>query len=213
MYIVNVVKNFYTFFILSHLVSKSIRRYNDIMGPGRHTQLNFIKMKAKKISIKNAKTQKLFYFVANVIVYRKSDKRCLILKRDKREKVHPGKYAVPGGKLEWKDLDINHPTRINGDVLDFENSVEKLLKREVIEEAGITIYPKLEYLNSVAFIRPDEVPVILVKFAAQYKSGKVIPEKGGFTDFAWVNAIEVKKYKCIRGIKEEIKEAIKLFSK
>lgn len=167
-------------------------------------------MKVKQISIENAKTEKLFYFVANVVVYRESDKRCLILKRDKREKVHPGKYAVPGGKLEWKDLDIKHPTRINGDVLDFENEIEKLLDREAEEEAGIKIYPDLKYLNNITFIRPDGIPVVMVKFAAKYKSGKVIPEKGGFTDFAWVNAKEVLKYKCIKGISEEVRETIKL---
>lgn len=170
-------------------------------------------MKAKRISIKRAKIQKLFYFVANVVVYRQADKRCLILKRDKREKVHPGKYAVPGGKLEWKDLDIKHPTRINGDVIDFENAIEALLEREVMEEAGIKIYPHLKYINNVAFIRPDGIPVVLVKFAAKYKSGKVVPEKGGFTDFAWVSAREVQKYVCIKGIKEEVKQTIALFSK
>jgi len=170
-------------------------------------------MKAKKISVKEAKTEKLFYFVANAVIYRKSDKRCLILKRDKREKVHPEKFAVPGGKLEWKDLDLEHPTRINGDVLDFENAVEDLIKREVEEEAGIKIYSKLKYINNLAFVRPDGIPVIMVKFAAKYKSGKVVLEKGSFTDFAWVNAKEVLKYKCIKGIKEEIKETIKLYGK
>ena len=75
-------------------------------------------MSAEKISIDNAKKEKLFYFVANVVVYRDKDKRCLILKRDEREKVHPGKYAVPGGKLEWKDLPIENPTRINEEVID-----------------------------------------------------------------------------------------------
>lgn len=169
-------------------------------------------MKAKKISIENAKPEKLFYFVANVVIYRPKDKRCLILKRDMREKVHPGKYAVPGGKLEWKDLDINHPTRINGDVLDFEGAVENLLQREVLEEAGIKIYPQLKYINNVAFIRPDETPVVLVKFAAKYKSGKVIAEKGGFTDFAWVNAKEVQKYNCIKGVKTEVRQAIEIYS-
>jgi 8-oxo-dGTP pyrophosphatase MutT (NUDIX family) len=146
-------------------------------------------MKAEKISIDNAKKNKLFYFVANVVIYRESDKRCLILKRDEREKVHPGKYAVPGGKLEWKDLDMDNPTRMNGDVFDFEDAVENLLKRETLEEAGIEIQDYLEYINSVSFIRPDETPVILVKFAAKYKRGKVKPEKGAFVDYAWVYLI------------------------
>jgi len=169
-------------------------------------------MPAKKISIENAKKEKLFYFVANVVVYRDIDKRCLILKRDEREKAHPGKYAVPGGKLEWRDLDISKPTRFNGDVIDFENSVENLIKREVFEEAGIEITDKLEYLNSVAFVRPDETPVVLVKFAAKLNKGEVKLEKGAFTDFAWVNGDEVKNYDCIKGIIEEVERTIRLFS-
>jgi len=51
-------------------------------------------MPAKKISLENAKKDKLFYFVANVIVFRETDGRCLLLKRDLREKVHPGKWGV-----------------------------------------------------------------------------------------------------------------------
>lgn len=170
-------------------------------------------MKALKISLDNAKKDKLFYFVANVIVYRESDKKCLILKRDKREKVHPDKYCVCGGKLEWRDLDINNPTRLNGDVLDFENELEKLLKREVLEESGLEIYDDLYYINSVAYIRSDETPVIMIKFVAKYKNGDVILEKDSFTDFAWVDSEEVGHYDCILGIKEEIKKAIEIMNK
>lgn len=169
-------------------------------------------MPAEKITLDNAKHDKLFYFVANVVVFRDSDKRCLILKRDLREKVHPGKFAVPGGKLEWNNLNINQPTRMNGDVFDFENAVEDLLKREVWEEAGIEIEDDLTYINSVAFVRPDGIPVVLVKFAAKYKSGNIKLEQGAFTDFAWVNQDEVKHYDCIQGIPEEIEKTIQLFS-
>ena len=154
-------------------------------------------MPAEKIHLENAKSDKLFYFVANVVVFRESDNRCLILKRHEREKVHPNKYAVPGGKLEWVNLDITKPTRMNGDVLDFEYAVEDLLKRETLEEAGVEIENKLKYINSVAFVRPDGIPVILVKFAAKYKSGDVKLEEGSFTDYKWVNEEEVDKYDCI----------------
>lgn len=170
-------------------------------------------MPAERISINNAKEEKLFYFVANVVVYRESDGRCLILKRDEREKAHPGKYCVPGGKLEWKDLDINNPTRLNGDILDFENSVEDLLRREVLEEAGIEIYEDFVYINSVSFIRPDEIPVVLVKFAVKYKGGDVRIEDGAFSDYAWVDKEEVKNYDCIKGVCEEVGKVVDLFSK
>ncbi|MCH7883187.1 NUDIX domain-containing protein [Patescibacteria group bacterium] len=168
-------------------------------------------MPAEKISLKNAKKNKLFYFVANVVVYRESDGRCLILKRSEREKVHPGKYAVPGGKLEWEQLDIASPTRLNGDVLDFEGAVEDLLVRETKEEAGIEIDGELKYINSVAFVRPDEIPVVLVKFAAKYKGGEVCPEPGAFVDHSWVNEEEVRNYECINGVSEDVATTIKFF--
>lgn len=113
-----------------------------------------------------------------------------------------------GGKLEWEQLDISKPTRINGDVLDFEGAVEDLLVREAKEEANIEIEKELEYLNSVAFVRPDEIPVILVKFAAKYKGGEVVPQSGAFVDYVWVNEEEVKGYPCIDGIVEEVKTTI-----
>jgi len=165
-------------------------------------------MKASKISIEKAKKDKLFYFVANVVVYREEDKRCLILKRSEREIAHPGRYGVIGGKLEWQDMPVEKPDHINGDVLDYHNMIEKLLEREAIEEAGIEIYPEIRYVNSKTFIRPDEVPVVLVKFTAKYKSGDIKLEEGAFTDFAWVNAEEVGQYECIDGIPEEITQSI-----
>jgi len=169
-------------------------------------------MPATAISLTAAKTNKLFYFVANVVVFRPSDARCLILKRSDNEKVHPGLYAVLGGKLEWQDLDINNPTRLNGDVLDYQDAVENLLVRETQEEAGITISQELKYINSVAFIRPDGIPVVLVKFAAKYLSGHVKLEQGSFSDYAWVNQFEITNYQCIKGIADEVTKTIELFT-
>ena len=170
-------------------------------------------MPAEKISLNEAKEEKLFYFVANLVVYREDDGRCLILKRSENETAHPGKWAVPGGKMEWADFDLKNPSRINGDILDFENSVEGLLIRETLEEANVEVEDDFTYLNSVTFIRPDEVPVVLVKFAARYKSGEAKPEEGAFTDIAWVNAEEVKKYDTIDGVPEEIARTIQLLEK
>ncbi len=166
-------------------------------------------MSASKISLTQAKQNKLFYFVANVVVYRESDGRCLILKRHPREVVHPNKYGVIGGKLEWVDLDVANPLRVNGDVLDYPDAVERLLIREAKEEAGVEIENKLVYINSVAFVRPDETPVVMVKFAAKYKSGEVKLEEGAFSDYAWVNAEEVKQYDCIEGVREEVANLMK----
>ncbi len=170
-------------------------------------------MRAKRISLKNAKKDKLFYFLANAIIYRERDGRCLILKRSDNEKVHPGKYCVPGGKLEWTDFDINNPTRMNGDVYDYENALERLIKREVKEEAGIEIEEKIYYINSVGYIRPDETPTMMQKFAVKYKKGYVNLEEGSFAGYAWVNKKEIQGIDCIKGIKEEVSQAIDLFER
>ena len=168
---------------------------------------------AEAVSVAAAKEDKLFYFVANVVVYREADGRCLLLKRSETEKVHPGVFAAVGGKLEWKDLPVANPTRRNGDVLDYENAVEDLLAREVREEAGISIDRQLTYINSVAFIRPDGIPVILVKFAARYAAGEVKLEAGAFTDYEWVNGEEVDGLACIKGIPDEVRAAIAAYAK
>jgi 8-oxo-dGTP pyrophosphatase MutT (NUDIX family) len=169
-------------------------------------------MKAEKISLEHAKENKLFYFVANLIIYRESDKRCLILKRSNEEKVHPGKYCFPGGKLEWENFDLTRPTRMNGDVYDFEKSLESLLIREAYEESGIEVENNFYYINSIGFVRPDGIPVMMQKFTAKYKNGEVKLEQGAFTDYAWVNKEEVAKYDCIDGIKDELRRAIDLFN-
>ncbi len=168
-------------------------------------------MPAERISLDAAKSDKLFYVVANVVVWRPADGRCLLLRRSAREKVHPGKWCVPGGKLEWADLDLSKPTRLNGEVLDFEDAVEKLLARETREEAGVEIDPQLTYINNVAYVRADGVPTLLIKFAARYLSGEVRTERGSFDGHAWVNAEEVKKLDCIQGVPAEVAKTISIF--
>lgn len=170
-------------------------------------------MPAERISLDEAKQEKLFYFVVNVVPVRTSDGRALILKRSERETAHPGRYGVVGGKLEHKDLDLNKPSRVNGDVLDFEEAIPNLARREAMEEAGIKLGGELKYINQVTFVRPDGVPVVLLKFAAEYASGEVKLEEDSFSDFAWVNAEEIKDYPTIDGVADEIATAISLFAK
>tara|TARA_B100000508_G_scaffold60333_2_gene47497 strand:+ start:47020 stop:47529 length:510 start_codon:yes stop_codon:yes gene_type:complete len=168
-------------------------------------------MPAKEVSIKEAKENKLFYFVANALVYRKEDGRCLLLKRSETERVHPGRWATPGGKMEWNDFDLEHPTRLNGEVLDYLDSVEALLKRETMEEAGVELNDDFKFINSNTFIRPDGIPVVLIKLAVSYKSGDVVLEEGCFDDHTWVNAEEVQKLECIDGICEEVAKTVELY--
>lgn len=163
-----------------------------------------------KISIKNAKTDKLFYFVATSTVYNKKTGKCLILKRSKKEKVHPGKWAVPGGKLEHQDLQGRKKPK--GDQFPaWLGMVEELIKREVKEECGLNV-SNVTHIGDVVYIRPDNVPVVCLKFASVTKSAKakLAPE---FDQFAWVNDKEVKKYNTIKSVAPEVIKTIKIFGR
>ena len=168
----------------------------------------------KTISLDRAKKEKLFYFVATAVVFRKSDGRALILKRSDREVAHPGRWGVIGGKMEWQNMQSKKPTRTNGNVLDWEHEIENLLVREAKEEASIDIDTSdMVYLNSVVYLREDGVPCVCAKFVVAYADGNTRIDSKDFDDFAWVNEKEIVNYECIDGICLEVKKAIALFNK
>lgn len=161
------------------------------------------------ISLDKAKPGKLFYFVATGVLYR--DGKCLLLQRSKQETAHGGKWGPVGGKLEHQDLLHNEPTRMNGDVVDWEHMVEDLVRREAKEECGLEVYD-FRYLDSVVFRRPDAVPVVCAKFAARAKPGEVtFPAE--FDAAAWVDATNVDSYDCILGVPDEVKKTISIFER
>jgi len=165
---------------------------------------------ALHISINNAKQNKLFYVVTTGVIYHPGKKKCLILQRSKSEIAHPGIWGVVGGKMEWGDLENNPITRQNHDIPNWEGLIEKQLAREAFEESGLKVYDA-RFLETVVFVRPDNVPVVCIKYAIKFKSGKVkIPPE--FEDFAWVDEKSVKKYDCILGIPKEIEKTIEIYA-
>jgi len=169
---------------------------------------------AQNISTEHAKSDKLFYVVVTLIPYRMSDGRVLLLKRADTEKVHPGKWGIPGGKLEWQDIDLENPDEMNGIVKDYHHILFELASRETAEESGLNIQNDMRFVTSKVFIRPDGIPVVLLQFTAPVdENGKeVVLEEGAFTDHAWVNQEEIQEYDCIKGIKEEVASARILYS-
>lgn len=101
---------------------------------------------------------------------------------------------------------------MNGDVIDFEDAVASLGRREAKEEANIELGNDFRLLGDIVFVRPDGIPVVMLQFGAEYVGGEVKPEVGAFTEAAWVDAKEVKDYDCIDGIPEEVARTIQLFS-
>ena len=139
---------------------------------------------------------KAHYVVATAIIIK--DSKFLIAKRSVNEKVSPNEWTIPGGKLELNDYAKN-PKDTNAH---WYNIFEKLIKREVLEEVNLQI-KNLRYLTSLTYIRPDNIPTIIASFYADYDCGEVKLCED-LTDYKWVDLEEVKNYKLIEGIYEEL---------
>lgn len=138
----------------------------------------------------------LHYIVVTGILVK--DGKYLIVKRADWEKAFPGRWTVPGGKLEVLDYALREKDTPHH----WYNVFEDLLKREVLEEVGIEM-GKIGYVTSMVYIRPDNVPCLIVSLYAEAKTDKV-RLCNALTEFAWVELEEAKNYDLIEGIYEEL---------
>jgi len=139
---------------------------------------------------------KAHYVVATAIIVK--DGKYLIAKRSDKEKVFPGLWTVPGGKLELSEYN----KRPKDTEECWYNIFENLIKREVKEETKLEI-KNIKYLTSLSFIRPDGIPTVVVSFFADYHSGNV-KLSSDLVEHAWVDLEEAKKFELIGGIFEEL---------
>ena len=144
----------------------------------------------------NFDEQKTHYIVVTGIIIK--DGKYLIAKRAPFEKAFPNQWTVPGGKLEKKDY-INRKKDTSAH---WYNIFEDLLRREVKEEVNLEI-DNIRYLTSLCYIRPDNIPTIIISLFADAKEGE-IALCNALTEYAWVTLEETKSYKLIEGIYEEL---------
>tara|TARA_Y100000034_G_C6833283_1_gene376334 strand:- start:284 stop:811 length:528 start_codon:yes stop_codon:yes gene_type:complete len=125
------------------------------------------------------------------------DGRYLITRRSLDRKAFPGMWTVPGGRLELNDY-INEKK----DTADhWYNILEKVLKREVMEEAGIGI-EGIRYLTSMTFMRGED-PCLIISLFADHANGEVVLNEESI-DYKWVSLEEARNYDLIEGIYEEL---------
>jgi 8-oxo-dGTP pyrophosphatase MutT (NUDIX family) len=163
-----------------------------------------------EISVAEAKQDKLQYVVANFVVVDRVNKTALLLQRGPSEKVHPGKWAFPGGKLEHKNIAEMIEQEEVDPLEGVNNILGKLAVRETKEEAGLSVSGEDNVIiKNKVFIRPDGVPVFMVTLMTEYEGGEVKLEEG-FVASAWVSEDELPKYECIPGVQDEARKALSL---
>ncbi len=127
------------------------------------------------------------------------DGKYLITRRVMSKKRFPGKWTVPGGKLETSDY-----TDLPKDTEDcWYNVLERVVRREVREETGLEI-KNIAYVTSLATIDKEGTPVLIISCMADWESGEVTLQESETDAYVWVSLEEAKQYELIGGILEEL---------
>ncbi len=150
-------------------------------------------------SPKAPETNQYLHEVVVTAIVVKADK-FLILKRADTKKRFPGKWTVPGGRLETSD----YTSRPKDTAEYWYNVLERdTLPREVQEEAGLSIQ-NVRYVTSLATVHEDGAASLVISCLADYDSGEVKLQPEECSDFAWVSLNEAKSYDLIDGIYDEL---------
>ena len=125
--------------------------------------------------MKDHAKDKTHLILVNAVV--EKDGEILISQRSLDEPHEPGKWTIPGGKVE----------RTKGDVF---NIIEKTLADEVLEETGIVITDKATLITNNTFIRSTGQHVVALIFLCHWKSGEAEPLEDTI-DTKWVTKGEL----------------------
>ncbi|MAE49948.1 hypothetical protein CMI48_03915 [Candidatus Pacearchaeota archaeon] len=148
--------------------------------------------------LKYDRNQAHYLVVTGILV---KDGKYLLVKRSEKEKAFPGKWTVPGGKVEVLDYVLKEKDTSEH----WYGVLEDSLRREVLEEVGFEI-EKIGYVTSMVYIRPDGVPALIVSLFAEPSGKEEVKLCSALTEYAWVNLEEAKGYDLIEGIYEELEQ-------
>jgi len=147
------------------------------------------------------------HYISVTGIIRNSDGKYLICKRSPREKIFPGKWCVPGGKVQQSDF-VNTPKDTTDHWLDV---FEKALRKEILEETGLKIR-NIGYVSNLALIRPNGFSTLIVSLFGEHDSGDV-KLNDELVDFKWVSLEEAKDFDLIENIYEQIEKVDICYSK
>lgn len=116
--------------------------------------------------------------LVNAVV--EKDGKILVSQRSLEETHDPGKWTIPGGKVE----------RTEGNVW---NVIEMTLFDEVREETGIEIEEDVQLITNNTFIRSTGQHVIAIMFLCHWKSGEARALEDT-SDVKWITKEEIGEF-------------------
>jgi len=142
--------------------------------------------------------KKKYCVIVNAVVVK--DDKILICKRSAEEKHVPGKWSPPGGKLEEQGR--------------LWNALEKTARREVLEEAGVEVKDKMDFLVNNTFCHAeDNLPVAAIVFVCYYKSGRAKPLEDT-VDVRWISEDELDNFEFThQNVKDYVAKAFEFLKK
>lgn len=140
---------------------------------------------------------KTHLILVNAVV--EKDGKILVSQRSWEETHEPGKWTIPGGKVE----------KTAGNVW---NIVEKTLKSEVMEETGIEITNQVSLLTNNTFIRSTGQHVVALTFLCRWKSGEAKPLEDTIGT-NWISRVDLKTMEFAPNVVLYIKKGFDLIGK
>lgn len=141
---------------------------------------------------------KAFGVTATAIIFKHG--KVLITRRNPKDKVLPGLWTVPGGRMTSDDFVDTPMTTFDA----WYGVLEKVVAREVKEETGLSI-KNIEYVTNMVAVYHNGLRLI-ISFMADWAGGEVTLDPD-HTEYEWVAPQQAVQYKLIEGIGDEIKKA------
>lgn len=134
---------------------------------------------------------KKFYSVIVNCVIVNAKNEVLVAQRAWTEEHEPGKWSIPGGKVE-----SNGEERF---------VLLKNVKKEILEEVGVEIEDEIMLIHDNTFTRSNGDNVIALVFKCIYKSGEPKPLEDTI-DVRWISKIELSSLQFPPNVKEYIQK-------
>lgn len=144
--------------------------------------------------MKDSAINKTHLILVNGVVF--DGDKVLVSQRSWDEPHEPGRWTIPGGKVERTTSEEFHV-------------IEKTLSREILEETGVEIEDKVQLVTNNTFLRSTGQHVVALVFKCFYKSGEAKPLEDTI-DCKWATLNEIKDMEFPQNVKEYILEAFKL---